>query len=226
MGWPVDRSIIFDLDNCLCAADEIGYRFHEPVFAAIRRVNDGIFAEAVLSEAFADCMRLPFDEVADKFGFTEAMRDAGLRAFGSLEVVKPLHGYGDIHVLRELQARRFLVTSGFPRLQQSKIAMLGIGPLFEAVRVDAIGGQPRRGKRAVFADLVEDPGLRAEQTWVVGDNARSEIAAGNQLGMITVQILRPGIERSNEARHTVKNLLELKALIERTERSSTRRAQT
>lgn len=210
----MDRSIIFDLDNCLCAADEIGYRFHEPVFAAIRRANDGVLAEAVLSEAFADCMRLPFDEVADKFGFTEAMRNAGLRAFGSLEVVKPLHGYGDLHVLRELQARRFLVTSGFPRLQHSKIAMLGIGPLFEAVRVDAIGGHPRRGKRAVFADLVENRGLRAERTWVVGDNARSEIAAGNQLGMITVQILRPGIERSNDARYTVENLPDLKTLIE------------
>lgn len=222
----MDRSIIFDLDNCLCAADEIGYRFHEPVFAAIRRANDGALADAALSEAFADCMRLPFDEVADKFGFTETMRNAGLRAFGSLEVAKPLHGYGDLHVLRELQARRFLVTSGFPRLQKSKITMLGIGPLFEAVRIDAIGGHPRRGKRAVFADLVENPGLRAERTWVVGDNARSEIAAGNQLGMITVQILRPGIERSDEARYTVKNLPELKTLIERTERPSTRSART
>lgn len=222
----MDRSIIFDLDNCLYAADEIGYRFHEPVFTAIRRANDGALADAALSEAFADCMRLPFDEVADKFGFTEAMRDAGLRAFGSLEVVKPLHGYGDLHVLRELQARRFLVTSGFPRLQQSKIAMLGIGPLFEAVRVDAIGRQPRRGKRAVFADLVENPGLRIERTWVVGDNARSEIAAGNQLGMITVQILRPGVERSNDARYTVENLIEIKTLIERAGRPSAGRVHT
>lgn len=214
----MDSSIIFDLDNCLCAADEVGQGFHAPVFAAIRRCNEGALTDAALSEAFADCMRFPFDEVAEKFGFTRAMRDAGLRVLESLEVVTPMHGYGDLHVLRELQARRFLVTSGFVKLQRSKIAMLGVGPWFEAVRIDAVGKQPRRGKRAVFEDLVRHFALRAGQVWVVGDNARSEIAAGNQLGMRTVQILRPGVERSDAARYTVKNLFELKALIGRTGR--------
>ena len=33
------RAIIFDLDNCLSAADEPGKGLLEPVFDAIRRVN-------------------------------------------------------------------------------------------------------------------------------------------------------------------------------------------
>lgn len=207
------RSIIFDLDYCLSPGDEVGAKFYEPAFAAIRRANHGALTDSALSRAFAECMRFPFDDVATRFRFSEAMYHAGLRGFAALEVSAPMHGYGDLDELRKLQARRFLVTSGFPGLQRSKLAMLGIAPLFEAVYVDAIGDHPRRGKLAIFAELVAGHGLAAEDVWVVGDNADSEIAAGNRLGMTTVQILRPGVERSDAARYAVGNLREFGVLL-------------
>lgn len=39
-----------------------------------------------------------------------------------LEVTTPMQGYGDLDVLKELPVQRFLVTSGFRRLQESKIS--------------------------------------------------------------------------------------------------------
>jgi putative hydrolase of the HAD superfamily len=44
---------------------------------------------------------------------------------------------------------------------------------------------------------------------VVGDNPDSEIAAGNQLGITTIQILRPGVPVSPAATHQVRSLTEL-----------------
>lgn len=41
----------------------------------------------------------------------------------------------------------------------------------------------------------------------------SEIAAGNRLGMQTIQILRPGVTRSNAAAAHVNNLTELKKFL-------------
>jgi putative hydrolase of the HAD superfamily len=210
----VPRSVIFDLDYCLCAGDEVGATLYEPVFASIRRANAGTLTEAALAEAFTACMRFPFDVVAERFRFSAAMYRAGLRSFEATEVVAPLHGYPDLHVLRDLRAQRFLVTSGFPRLQQSKITALGIRPCFDAIHVDSIVDHPRRRKQAIFADIAQRYGLVARQVWVVGDNGESEIAAGNRLGMTTVQILRPGVERCDTARHVVRNLIELKTLMD------------
>ena len=35
------KAIIFDLDSCLAAADEVGEQLFAPAFAAIRAANEG-----------------------------------------------------------------------------------------------------------------------------------------------------------------------------------------
>lgn len=207
-------SVIFDLDYCLCAGDEVGAAVYEPVFASIRGANAGALTDTALTEAFAACMRFPFDVVAKRFRFSAAMYRAGLQGFEATEIAAPMHGYPDLHALGDLRARCFLVTTGFQRLQQSKITALGIRSCFDAIHVDSIVDHPRRGKQAIFADILQRHGLVARQTWVVGDNGESEIAAGNQLGMITVQMLRPGVEQCKTARYCVSDLIELKALMD------------
>src|SRR5690348_13667293 len=72
-------------------------------------------------------MRFPFDVVAKRFRFSATMYRAGLQGFEATEIAAPMHGYPDLHALGDLRARCFLVTTGFQRLQQSKITALGIG---------------------------------------------------------------------------------------------------
>src|SRR4051812_22297493 len=55
------RAIIFDLDNCLAAADEVGEQLLEPVFAAVREANDGALTPSELDAAFRDCWVHAFD---------------------------------------------------------------------------------------------------------------------------------------------------------------------
>jgi len=64
------KAIIFDLDSCLAAADEVGGQLYAPAFAAIGTANDGTVSEATLQAAFSDCWRIAFDAVADQHGFT------------------------------------------------------------------------------------------------------------------------------------------------------------
>ncbi|PCC71602.1 putative hydrolase of the HAD superfamily [Nannocystis exedens] len=208
-------AIIFDLDVCLARADEAGAQLYEPVFDAVRRANDGAVSDDDLERAFAESWRFPFDEVADRHRFTPAMRDAGFREFGRLEVTAPMRGYPDLHLLRTIPARRFLVTSGFRRLQESKVRALGIAGWFERVYIDAIDEPGPHGKEGVFRELLRAHELRADEVFVVGDNPDSEIAAGNRLGLTTVQILRPGVPRGPGAAHYVEGLAELDALVRR-----------
>ena len=207
------RAVVFDLDNCLAAADEAGEALFAPAFDAIRTANRGRLSEAALSAAFADCWRHALDFVARKHGFSDEMLQAGWRVFRRLEVTHPLRGYGDLHCVSAIPVPRFLVTSGFRKLQESKIAALGIRERFEEIHVDAIDDERRASKQAIFADIAGRHGWEPREVLVVGDNADSEIAAGHALGMPTVQILRPGAEPAERATWRIKTLHELLRLV-------------
>ena len=150
------RAIIFDLDNCLSAADEPGKGLLEPIFDAIRRVNHGRLSDEALAEAFSDCWRHPLDFVAKKHAFTEDMLAAGWAVYVQLEVATPMRGYADLRTLPELPVWRFLVTSGFRRLQERKIKALGFERLFTAIYVDAIDEADRKGKQSTFEGILND----------------------------------------------------------------------
>jgi hypothetical protein len=107
------KAFIFDLDNCLAPAKEVGEQLCEPAFAAMRIANRGTVPEETLREAFSECWRHPFDFVAANYGFSNEMVSAGWDAFSRMEVETPMRGYPDLDVLRELTPDLYLVTSGF-----------------------------------------------------------------------------------------------------------------
>ena len=124
-----------------------------------------------------------------------------------------MQGYGDLAVLKELPVQRFLVTSGFRRLQESKVRALDFADWFAAIHIDAIDEVERKGKYGIFEELLTRHGLPPEAVLVVGDNPDSEIEAGNHLRMRTIQILRPGVPRSDKAKAHINGLAELKGLL-------------
>jgi HAD superfamily hydrolase (TIGR01549 family) len=207
------KAIIFDLDSCLAAANEVGDQLFAPAFAAIRAANRGTVTESSLHEAFGECWRCAFDFLAAKYQFSAAMRNAGWEAFRQAEVTEPMHGYGDIAVIKEFPVQRFLVTSGFRRLQESKVRALGFADWFAAIHIDAIDEPDRKGKYGIFQELLAAHDLQPDEVLVVGDNPDSEIQAGNRLGMKTIQILRPGVPRSDSATRQIHNLAELSELL-------------
>jgi len=210
----ITKAIIFDLDSCLSAADEPGAGIFQPAFAAIIQANHGSHTQAALDAAFTDMWRLPYDFVARKHGFSAEMFAAGWRALAQVEVATPMTGYGDLDALKELPVARFLVTSGFRRLQESKIKALGIASWFTAICVDAIDEPGHRGKQSIFEDLLRTHRLRPSEVMIVGDNPDSELAAGDRLGIRTVQTLRPGVPVAQATYH-IHSLHELRELLDR-----------
>jgi FMN phosphatase YigB (HAD superfamily) len=207
------NAIIFDLDSCLSPADEPGQQLFAPAFDAIANANRGSHSASVLQNAFADMWRLPFDFVAEKYRFSPAMKAAGWQVFAQLEVTTRMFGYGDLAVLSELPVLKFVVTSGFRRLQESKIRALGIAPLLTATYIDAIDQPGYRGKQKIFEEILRDYKLQPDQVLIVGDNHDSEIAAGVRLGIRTVQTIRPGVPRSPAATYHIQTLHELGRLL-------------
>ena len=128
---------------------------------------------------------------------------ARLRVFGRRADVR----------LKDLSVLRFLVTSGFRRLQESKVRAFGFADWFAAIYIDALDEPNRRGKHGFFQDILSAQGLQPDEVLVVGDNPDSEIEPGNRLGMKTIQVLRSGVPPSERATRQIRGLRELKEFL-------------
>lgn len=207
------KAAIFDLDNCLCPATAAGSGLFAPAFAAIRQANRGAVEAETLELAFFECWYTAFDLVARLYRFSDEMVAAGRKAFAQLEITEPIEGYADLHLVQRLPLRRFLVTSGFRRLQQSKVKQLNLARCFDEVVIDAIDEPGHPGKQRIFERILEGLQCASADVLVIGDNPLSELLAGRNLGMVTVQTLRPGIKKSPIADHHVESLQALWPLL-------------
>ena len=69
------------------------------------------------------------------------------------------------------------------------------------------------GKKRIFEELLKKNGWRKDEVLVVGDNPASELSAAKSLGILTVQTLRPTIERWEEADYHIQSFRELADII-------------
>ena len=217
------KAVIFDLDDTLFPVASLPPDALGPAVAAARAANVGRGAMPAdrLEQALADAFRFPFPVVAATHDLPTAVAQAWDAANRTLEITTGLATYDDVvPVLARLGLRRFLVTTGYRRFQESKLAALGIGNLFDGIYIDAVDDDARSpdGKRAVFRQLLHERHLAPAETLVVGDSEPGELAAGRSLGMPTVQVLRPGVRPARLVDWRIADLGELPAVIERIDR--------
>ena len=122
--------------------------------------------------------------------------------------------YGDEHYLGKIKIEKILVTTGYEKFQRAKAAKIGVERFFSEIIVDAIDDPAtRKGKQRIFEEAMYGRRLWPWEIMVIGDNPESELKAGRALGMVTVQTLRPTIERWSEADHHISSFAELPALV-------------
>ncbi|MBI2535837.1 MAG: HAD family hydrolase [Gemmatimonadetes bacterium] len=210
------RVAVFDLDNTLYDATTVPDDVLAPAVAAVRRANTGPDAipDVVLEAALHSARRLGFLQLAERHSLPSSLRAAWRDAYRGLVVRTPLSPYPDVlPALQALDLIKVLLTTGFRGMQESKIAALDIAHLFHAIYIDALdqGGGP--GKQRLLRDILEAYACRPPEVLVIGDSPENEIAAGNAVGAITVQILRPGIVFSDAALYHLTSLAELPRLL-------------
>ena len=210
------RAAVFDLDYTLFDPRTLPAGLFSEVESHVREVANGQVSAPVLDAALADAWCLPFDRVVAHYRLPQAVSTAWQRAAAAVEVVERLSPYPDVvAVLRELPLERFLLTTGFRRLQESKVRQLGLASLFVASYVDALDPPGPVGKRILLERLLAEHRLTASQVVVVGDRADDELSAARALGMVAVQILRPGVAPDPDVAWRLPNLRALPALLTR-----------
>jgi putative hydrolase of the HAD superfamily len=87
--------------------------------------------------------------------------------------------------IRELKFKKFLVTTGFTKMQNSKIKQLDLEKDFDKIFV-INPGLTTLTKKDIFEKILDDYGLKTQDVLVVGDDINSEIKAAQELGIETV----------------------------------------
>lgn len=206
------RLMIFDLDMCIFDTETQ----RPTVISAITQVLDMFEMPherriAALTDLRAHAS--PVD-IALTQGFSPQVRKAVIERYRMIEMSPHARTFGDEHHIAQCAIERVLVTAGLPEVQNRKIDHVGIRHLFSEIYVDAIADDGTHlGKEAIFQGIMEARHLEPRQIVVLGDNPKTELGAGKNLGMYTVQTLRPGVVRWAKADFHITSFAELHALV-------------
>ena len=155
-------------------------------------------------------MRTPFRIVAQRNNFSEELTQKGIALQDTLFYDEPIATFEDYPLTREIAGDRFLVTTGFDKMQHSKIDQLGIRGEFKEVHVV---NPVLTNKKNVFADIIARNGYKAGEVLVIGDDPESEIAAAKALNIRTVLYDPQDKFSTDEADYKIKHYNELAAIV-------------
>ena len=176
------KVLIFDLDNTIYPVHSIGAALFAPLFSMLE--DSGEIQEQM--DAVKDAIQhKPFQVVAAEFGFSDALTQTGIKLLQNLSYNGPIAPFPDFQLVPILPQPKFLVTTGFSRLQESKINGMQIRSLFQEIHiVDPL--LEARTKKDVFSDILIRYAYQPDEVLVIGDDPDSEIKAAHALEIPTI----------------------------------------
>lgn len=202
------KALILDLDNTIYPVPSIGEELFKPVFDVLQNSSD---YEGDLEDIKQDMMRIPFQKVAAKYKFSKSLEEKVDSVFRNLTYEKEFPPFEDYAHLRKMPHQKFLVTTGYTKMQQSKVDQLGLEKDFEEIHI-VDPSKTKQTKKDVFKSILERYTLSTSEVWVVGDDPESEIKAGKELGLTTVLYSKNG-NHTTHATHAISHFKELGKLL-------------
>jgi putative hydrolase of the HAD superfamily len=176
------KAIILDLDNTIYPVASIGNELFHPLFKMIEQSGE---YTGDIEEIKKAIMRTPFQKVASAHNFSNTLKEQGIELLAGLTCTMEMAPFEDYNEVRAFPCKKFLVTTGFTRMQQSKVEKLNIARDFEEVHI--VDPQlSNQTKKSVFKDIIDRHRLEPTDVLVVGDDPNSEIKAALELGIEAV----------------------------------------
>lgn len=200
------KAIIYDLDNTIFPVSSIGDKLFGPLFDLIEASGEHNGTMDAIRHAI---MRTPFRLVAQRNNFSNTLTQKGIELQERLTYSEPIATFEDYPEVKNIPGERFLVTTGFHKMQHSKIEHLGITNDFKEIHVV---NPTLTNKKEVFAGILERHGYAPDEVLVVGDDPESEIAAAKALNITTVLYDKNDTFSADEADYKISNFAALKAI--------------
>jgi putative hydrolase of the HAD superfamily len=175
------RIFFIDLDNTIYFTRQNEEQLMGELYRFLESMDLGI-SKADFRLAKQEMLRTPFLKIAEKYCFKKETMPEVISYLQNRSVNQPLKPGDDYHYIKSLTGRKFIVTAGFPKQQQSKVKMLGIADDFEEVHVVDVS---TNNKKKTFEMLIDKHQLNKDDILIIGDDAESEIKFGLELGITT-----------------------------------------
>lgn len=205
------RALILDLDNTIYAAGSIGHLVFKEISDLLEKHRHRIGPEN-LPAIKSDLTKKAFQKIAEEYGFGEELTAQGMAILRHKTYDYPIHAFSDYTLVKQLKLDKFLVTTGFTKLQQSKARMLDL----ESDFIEIIINDPEKTsqtKKDVFAHLLQKHHYQPAEALVIGDDPESEIKAGRELGMPTLLYDPHGEYGDEVADHHINNYAQLAGIL-------------
>lgn len=199
------KAVILDLDNTIYLVSSIGDVLFKSLFQLI--AESGEFSGS-LENVKAEIMRRPFQYVANDYSFSKSLKTRCMELLHNLTYEAPIRAVENYETLREIPCKKFLVTTGFTKMQNSKIDRLGIRNDFEEIYI-IDPSVTALSKRDIFKKILVRYELKTDEVLVVGDDYESEIKAAKELGLDSVLYDFNLAESLPEEQKTMRNFKEL-----------------
>ena len=197
-------AIILDLDNTIYPVSSIAEYLFNKVFEFLDSLANELSIDEI-DKAKEEMKRRPYQWVADKYNFSEAAKNKGLDLLKNLEYDLPMQPYEEYKYISDTKIVKFLVTTGFTKLQRSKIKLLGIEHDFKAIYIVDPEVSPET-KKDIFAIIMNTNDFKPEDLLIIGDDPESEIKAAITLGIDTFLFDPENRYPNAQVNHSSKNL--------------------
>ncbi|MGY3212925.1 HAD family hydrolase [Mucilaginibacter sp. HD30] len=176
------RALILDLDNTIYPVSDIADDLFSQFFNLLK--NDPDVDSSVIELAKNEMTRRPFQQVADEFNFSAKLKSRGIELLKNITYEKPIQPFADYHHIKSINLNKFLVTTGFTKLQYSKIKQLDIEQDFKEIYIVDPEISPKT-KQDIFKELMNMHRYQPADLLIIGDDPNSEIKAALSLGIET-----------------------------------------
>ena len=201
------KAIIYDLDNTVYPVSSIGEKLFDPLF---RLIEESGKHSADMEAIKKEVMRTPFRLVAKQYRLSDELTAKAIAMQEELIYDEPIDTFEDYPEIKNIEAERFLVTTGFEKMQRSKIKQMGIEADFKEIH---IVNPTLSSKKEVFADILKRYSYLPDDVLVVGDDPESEIKAAHDLGIETVLYNKFDWHPIKSATYTINHFKDLKDII-------------
>jgi putative hydrolase of the HAD superfamily len=203
------KALILDLDNTIYPVQSIGAELFAPLFKLIRQNGSH---EIEMEKIEEEIMRQPFQFVANDFHFSEDLKSKGVALLKELAYNGKMEPFDDYPFIRSLPLDKFLVTTGFLKLQESKVDRLNIRQDFKEIYI-VDPSTSDKTKKDVFAGILRNYGYAISEVLVVGDDLHSEIKAASALGIEAILYNRLNLQMAGGSVKHIENFNELSNFI-------------
>ena len=176
------KALILDLDNTIYPVSSIGDKLFAPLFDLIK-------SDEHVSDQFAqirkEVMRRPFQLVANEFNFSKELTDKGTELLKNITYNGTIEPFDDYKLIRDLKIDKYLVTTGFKKMQQSKVEAMQLQTDFREIHI-IDPSTSDKVKKDLFTDIISRHHYNKADVLIVGDDLNSEIKAAKELGVDAV----------------------------------------